>query len=100
MMCSNVSIASTRMKGVDVFVVARKGRGRLNPQSPFAREDWGVVIVWWIGCGSVAESEPKLACEERSPPGRGRGGGIEKTREALSRAPPGDMLRDAIVASW
>jgi len=44
-MCSNVSIASTRMKGVDVFVVDLKGRGRLNPQSPLAREDWGVVIV-------------------------------------------------------
>jgi hypothetical protein len=98
--CSNVSIASTRMKGVEVFEVARKGRGRLNPQSPFAREDWGVVIVWWIGCGSVAESELKMACEERSPTGRGSGGGIEKTLEARSRAPPGDMLLDAIVASW
>jgi len=41
-----------------------------------------------------------MACEERSATGRGSGGGIEKTLEALSRAPPGDMLRDAIVASW
>jgi hypothetical protein len=99
-MCSNVSIASTRMKGVDVFVVARKGRGRLKPQSPLAREDWGVVIVWWIGCGNVAESDVKMAWEERSLAGRGSGGGIENTLEALSRAPPGDILRDAIVASW
>ena len=53
-----------------------------------------------MGCGSVAESEVKIAFEERSAPGRGRGGGIENTLEALSRAPPGDMLRDAIVASW
>jgi len=42
----------------------------------------------------------KIAWEERSLPGRGKGGGIENTLEALSRAPPGDMLRDAIVASW
>jgi hypothetical protein len=32
-------MASTRMEGVDVFVVDRKGKGRLKPQSPFARED-------------------------------------------------------------
>jgi hypothetical protein len=43
-MCSNVSIALTRMKGVDVFVVDRRGKGRLNPQSPLTSEDWGVVI--------------------------------------------------------
>jgi hypothetical protein len=53
-----------------------------------------------MGCGRVAESEVKIACEERSPAGRGRGGGIEKTLEALSRAPPGDTLRDAMIASW
>jgi hypothetical protein len=41
----------------------------------------------------------KIAAEERSAPGRGSGGGIEKTLEARSRAPPGDIFRDAIVAS-
>jgi hypothetical protein len=51
-----------------------------------------------MGWGSVAESEVKIACEERSPTGRGSGGGIEKTLEARSRAPPGDTLRDAMVA--
>jgi hypothetical protein len=43
--CSYVSIDSTRMKGVDDLVVARNGKGRLKPQSPLASEDWGVVIV-------------------------------------------------------
>jgi len=53
-----------------------------------------------MGCGSVAESELKIACEERSPAGRGSGGGIENTLEARSRAPPGDTLRDTMVALW
>jgi hypothetical protein len=51
-----------------------------------------------MGCGSVAESELKIAVEERSPVGRGNGGGIENTLEARNRAPPGDTLRDAMVA--
>jgi hypothetical protein len=53
-----------------------------------------------MGWGVVAESEPNTAFEERSPAGRGSGGGIENTLEALNRAPPGDMLRDAIIALW
>lgn len=39
MICSKVSIDSTRIIGVDVFVVARKGKGRLKPQSPLASDD-------------------------------------------------------------
>jgi hypothetical protein len=39
-----------------------------------------------------------MALEERLPAGRGSGGGLAKTLEALRRAPPGDTLRVAIVA--
>jgi hypothetical protein len=39
-----------------------------------------------------------MALDERSPDGSGRGGGIENTLDALSKAPPGDTLRDAMVA--
>lgn len=70
----------------------------MNPQSPLAREDCGVVIDWWIGWGRVAVSESKTAFEDRSPIGRGKGGGIENTLDARKRAPPGETLRDAIVA--
>jgi hypothetical protein len=86
------------MKGVDVFVVDRKGKGRLKPQSPVFRDDEGVVIDRCMGCGRVAVSESKIADEESAPAGRGKGGGIENTLDALSRAPPGETLRDAIVA--
>lgn len=99
-MCSNVSIASTRIKGVEVFVVDRRGNGRLNPQSPLARDDGSVVIERCVGCGRVAVSELNIAVTERSPIGRGNGVGIEKTLDALKRAPPGDTLREAIVALW
>ena len=88
------------MNGVEVFVVDRRGKGRLKPQSPRTSEDWGVVIERWIGCGRVAVSELKTAVEERSPAGRGSGGGMEKILDARRRAPPGDTLRDAITASF
>lgn len=42
-------------------------------------------------------SELKIAVDERSGAGRGRGGGIANTLEARKRAPPGDTLREAIV---
>jgi len=86
------------MTGVDVLVVDRSGKGRLRPQSPLASDDWGVVIERCMGCGRVAVSELKIAVEERSPAGRGSGGGTEKSLDARSRAPPGDTLRDAIVS--
>ena len=86
------------MMGVDVFVVARKGKGRLKPQSPLFSDAVGVVIERWIGYGRVAVSESNVAEEESAPAGRGRGGGIENTLDARSRAPPGETLRDAIVA--
>jgi hypothetical protein len=54
------------MKGVEVLVVDRRGKGLLNPQSPLVSDDWGVVIARWVGCGRVAESELKIAVEERS----------------------------------
>src|SRR5436853_7410381 len=85
------------MRGVDVFVVERRGRGRFKPQSPFEREDGGVVIVRWVGYGRVAVSELKVTVEASSAVGLGRGAGIEKSREALRRAPPGDTLRVAIA---
>ena len=88
------------MKGVDVFVVARNGNGRLKPQSPLFRDDCGVVIERWMGWGRVEVLELKIAVEERSLVGRGSGGGIEKTLDARRRAPPGDTLLDAIVALW
>jgi hypothetical protein len=87
------------MKGVEVFVVDRRGRGRLKPQSPRANDVWGVVIERWVGCGRVAVSELNMAVEESSPAGRGSGGGMEKIRDARKRAPPGDTLLEAIVAS-
>ena len=42
-------------------------------------------------------SELKIAVEESSPDGRGRGDGIEKILDARKRTPPGDTLRDAIM---
>lgn len=96
-MCSKVSIDLTFMNGVEVLVVDRRGKGLLNPQSPLFNDDWGVVTVRWVGYGRVAESELKIAVEERSGCGWGRGDGIEKTLEARRSAPPGDTLREAIV---
>ena len=46
----------------------------------------------------MAVSDVNTALAESSPIGRGNGGGIEKTLDALKRAPPGDALREAIVA--
>lgn len=97
MICSNVSIAFTRMNGVDVFVVDRKGRGLLKPQSPLLSEACGVVMERLTGCGSVAVSELKIAVAESSPDDRGSWGGIANTLEARRRAPPGDTLRAAIA---
>jgi len=96
-MCSIVSTDSTRSNGVEVFVVDRRGNGRFKPQSPLESEDGGVVMVKWVGYGRVAVSELNVAVEDRSPIGRGRGGGIENNREALKRAPPGDTLRVAMA---
>jgi hypothetical protein len=42
-------------------------------------------------------SDWNIAVEERSGEGRGRGGGIENTLDARRRAPPGEMLREAIL---
>lgn len=98
MMCSYVSIASTRMRGVDDFVVDRRGSGRFMPQSPRARDDCGVVIVWRTGCIRVAVSEEKIACDESWSAGLDNLGGIAKILEARRRAPPGDTVRVAIVA--
>ena len=92
-----MSIDSIRITGVDVFVVDRRGKGRLKPQSPLASDDCGVMTERWIGCGRVAVSELNTAVDERSLGVRGRGGGIEKTLEARNRAPPGETLREAIV---
>jgi hypothetical protein len=80
-------------------VVDRSGKGRFNPQSPFMSDDWGVVMDMWMGCGRVAVSESNPPVDDISPAGCGSGGGIEKTRDARRRAPPGDTLRDAIV-TW
>jgi hypothetical protein len=55
------------------------------------------VIERWIGCGRVAVSELKIAVEERSLAGRGRGFGIENILDARRRAPPGDTLLEAMV---
>jgi hypothetical protein len=81
---------------VDDFVVDRRGRGLLKPQSPRASDDCGVVIEARIGCGKVAESDVKMAEEDCCSIGRGKGGGIANTLEARRRAPPGDTLRVAI----
>lgn len=99
MTCSYVSIALTRMRGVDDFVVDRRGKGRLKPQSPRANDACGVVIERLIGCGSVAVSDVITAVDERSVAGRGRVGGIENILDARRRAPPGDILREDIVAA-
>ena len=97
MICSKVSIFLTLITGVEDLVVERRGKGRFNPQSPFASDDWGVVMDIWVGCGSVEVSELNPPVDDISPAGRGSGGGIEKTLDARRRAPPGDTLRDAIV---
>ena len=55
------------------------------------------MIERWIGCGRVAVSELKIAVEERSLAGRGRGFGIENILDARRRAPPGDTLLEAMV---
>ena len=55
-------------------------------------------MAWIKGYGVVAVSELKIEVAEASRLGLGRGGGKENTRDALNRAPPGDMLREAIVA--
>ena len=89
-MCSNVSIVSTRIIGVEVFVVDRKGNARLRPQSPRCRDAQGVAIERWMGYGSVALSDRNS--------GRGNGGGTENIRDERRRAPPGDTVREAIVA--
>jgi hypothetical protein len=57
-----------------------------------------VVIVMLTGCGRVAVSESKLVLEERLIIGRGRGGGIENTLDARKSAPPGDVVREAMVS--
>ena len=93
-----MSIDSTRIRGVDVFVVDLRGNGRFKPQSPFESEEGGVVIVRWVGYGKVAVSELKVTVEVNSAAGFGRGAGIENSRDALSRAPPGDILRVAIIS--
>ena len=85
------------MIGVEVFVVERRGKLRLNPQSPFERDDGGVLIESWVGCGRVALSDLKVTFSASSAAGRCSGAGIENMREALRRAPPGDTDRDAIV---
>jgi hypothetical protein len=95
--CSYVSIASTRITGVDVLVVDRKGKGRLKPQSPRANDVCGVVMERLMGYGSVAESELKLLLDERLGKGRGRVGGIANSLDARRSAPPGDVLLDAIA---
>jgi len=96
-MCSIVSTDSTRSKGVDVFVVERRGKGRFKPQSPLQSEDGVVVMVRWVGYGRVAVSELFVAVEDSSPIGRGRGAGIENNLDALNRAPPGETLRLAMA---
>ncbi len=48
-MCSCVSIELTRMIGVEDLVVERRGRLRLKPQSPFEREEGGVLMESSIG---------------------------------------------------
>jgi len=57
-MCSNVSIASTRMKGVDVLVVDRRGKGRLKPNhlllGRLGRSD-GLMDGMWKSCGIGVE---------------------------------------------
>lgn len=50
-----------------------------------------------MGYGSVAVSDWNMPVDERSAVGRGRGGGIENTLDALKSAPPGDTLREAIL---
>ena len=45
----------------------------------------------------VAVSEWKTEVAFASMTGLGRGGGNENTLDALNRAPPGDMLREAIA---
>jgi len=104
-MCSKVSIAFIRIIGSGVGLFLRfemelrgRGKGRLKPQSPLARDDLGVVIERWIGCGRVAVSELKMAVEEISLDVWGRGAGMEKTLDARRRAAPGDTLRVAIVS--
>jgi hypothetical protein len=86
------------MRGVEDFVVARNGKGRLRPQSPLEREDGGVVIVRWVGCGEVAVSEPNVTVDAKSCPVRDKGAGIENIRDALRRAAPGETPREAIAA--
>lgn len=85
------------MTGVEVFVVERRGRLRLNPQSPLERDEEGVLIERWVGWGRVALSELKVDCEAISEAGRCKGAGTENIRDALRRAPPGETDRDAIL---
>jgi hypothetical protein len=51
-----------------------------------------------MGCGRVAVSELKLWLDERLFIGRGRVGGIENILDARRSAPPGDVLREAMVS--
>lgn len=81
------------MTGVDVFVVERRGKLRLKPQSPFERDDGCVLMESWVGCGRVALSELKVTVDANSEAGRCNGAGIENMRDALRRAPPGETDR-------
>lgn len=96
-MCSRVSTELTRMTGVEVLVVERRGKLRLNPQSPLERDDRGVLMESCVGCGRVADSELNVTVEASSEAGRCRGVGIENIRDALRRAPPGETDRVAMA---
>lgn len=86
----------TRTKGVDVFVVERKGSDRLRPQSPLLNEDGGVVIVRCMGCGRVPDPAPK----PEKVFAWGSGAGTANIRDALSRAPPGERFCAAAMFEW
>ena len=85
------------MTGVEVLVVERRGRLRLKPQSPFEREDGGVLMESSTGCGRVAVSELKVTVEANSDAGRWSGAGMANILEALRRAPPGETDFVAII---
>ena len=85
------------MTGVDDLVVERRGRLRLKPQSPFEREEGGVLTESSTGCGRVAVSELNVTTDANSDAGRRRGAGMANILEARSRAPPGETDLVAIM---
>lgn len=77
------------------LVVERRGNARLRPQSPWNRDEADASMACRMGYGRVAVSDRlKPFPLENSRFGRGRGGGMEKTREDRSNCAVGERCLD------